>query len=143
MTVYWRNLLLALLAWHCGDTAVDYIPRSSELHLDRISHFFTLLMFKPAVFLFPMFLVSLASVLLYYLLKAHGRQLFCRHFLTKGERLIHAVIFVLSLFVAYLQLVKMPLFTALFLVSLLCFHLYGYLRSRMLHEEVSRLIRKN
>jgi hypothetical protein len=133
---YIRDLMLAMLAWVCGKWAVKHVSATPLLHYDRFSDIFTLLLFQPFGVLLSVFMFATSSYLLYTLLARNGKQLGTARFST--HRLLHGLVVLFTLYIAFIQLLKTPIATSLVIVLIVGARLYRMLRKRVLQAEIGK-----
>jgi hypothetical protein len=133
---YVRDLLLAMLAWSCGNWAVKYVSAFPQLDYDRISDIFTLLLFQPFGLLLSGLMFASSSYLLYKLLVENGKQLVTT--LTSTNRLLHGLVVLFALYIAVIQFMKTPIATSLVIVWLVGSKLYQLLSRRVFQADTGK-----
>ncbi|NGQ94609.1 hypothetical protein G3578_05370 [Brevibacillus sp. SYP-B805] len=140
MFLFWRDLVMGVMAWLCAEIALDFFPQDL-FGGNRATDLLAMLMFKPVHLSVSLLAFLSACYLLHGLLKEHGRQ-FLRPSLPAAERLIHAVLFGFALFLLIIQTVKLAVPTALAAVILLLAKIKDFLRNRALLQEMESYRRR-
>ncbi|MFY0543023.1 hypothetical protein [Brevibacillus sp. H7] len=142
MLLFVRELMRGMLAWMCGNWAVSSVPVSPLLSLAHWSDIVTLFLFRPAGFLVSAVAFVSACWLLYKLLVTHGKRLFQPTALHGADRFLHALVWLFSLYVAYIQLVKIPIPTLVAICLMAAIKFSSFIRRRNLREEFDQPVGK-
>lgn len=137
MERYWRDVLLAAVAWLCGAGALRLFPGTSSFRPEHFSDWFTLAMFKPIPLLVSGILFAAGTTLACRLIARNASGLWrllrcgCR------DALFHLVALTLALFVLAVQLLKAPAATALMIGGIAAAGTVRALRKRSVRMEIS------
>ncbi|MBO8163043.1 MAG: hypothetical protein H0Z34_04875 [Brevibacillus sp.] len=109
MTIFWRDLLLGLLAWGSGRMAERYVSSIAYLEMNRLSDWLTFVMFRPGACLAVIVFFLFAFWLVWRIAAAHARHALIRHSVVPGPgRMLHVVLLVYALFLLFVLGAKFP-----------------------------------
>lgn len=140
--MYWRQLVLLLLAWYCGVWAEDIFPVFQGFRPYRWADWMSLIMYKPAALVSSAILMVTGSFLALRVTFQHAISLFRLSTNDDSHWLLHATLCMFGLLVFYVQAGKFPFGTTLVIVCASCWMLLRllsiHLPWRKLREPTNR-----
>lgn len=124
-----RSLVLGGLAWLCSWYADQKLKAAISLSSMTLGDWVVFALVRPATILITGMLLTLGCFMLYRVLMENGSNMFDRSH-DFSIRMLHACMLAYGLFIASLQLLKFPVFTALFTIVVLTVHTLPAFRIR-------------
>ncbi|UFJ42817.1 hypothetical protein LOK74_10120 [Brevibacillus humidisoli] len=153
MAIFWRDLLLGLLAWASGKVAVQVATSWPEpveeigsswpqLQMDQLSDWVTLAIFRPATLVLVGLCLSLSLWLAFHIAGIHARHLLRRRAIPDRHYLLHVILLLYALVLLVILSSKVPLGVGLGLLIWGATASSKWLRQRTLRRKILREYRR-
>lgn len=126
MFLFWRDLLIGLIAWSCTVYAEKKLATAMFIQPHNYSDWIMLLMFEPVSLLISSSLIVISIYAMYQLSRRHGYLLMARRVFWGIERGVHFIFFLYGAFLLWIEWNKFPWATGIVLSLLFIFELVQF-----------------